>query len=121
MGIGIHEAFTQVSNMNKFGYSISKKRKCAFYELMRLNIFYRKLTKSKNYFDVGTQISAGTNLDDMENSYLFYGVYSSFFYGFKHLKIGHCLQLGIIKGNRYKYSGFVLTLSPIILQFSFTH
>ncbi len=89
--------------INGFGYSYSRK------------------IKSKNYFDVGTQISAGTNLDDMENSYLFYGVYSSFFYGFKHLKIGHGLQIGIIKGNQYKYSGFVLTLSPIILQYTFTH
>jgi len=121
LGVGIHEAYTQVSNMNKFGYSISKKRKEAYYELLRLNIFYRKIIKSKNYFDVGTQISAGASLGGMEDSYLFYGVYSSFFYGFKYFKIGHGLQIGIIKGNQYKYSGFVLTLSPIILQYTFTH
>ena len=120
-GVGIQGALFQVININKLGYSTITKERNPFFEYIRMNIFYRKLVRTKNYFDVGIQISAGTDFGRMDDTYLFYGVYLAFFYGFKHFKIGHSVQVGIINNDSFKYSGFALMLSPIIFQYSLTY
>ena len=121
LGIGIQGAPFQMINLNKLGYSFITNKKNPFYEYIKMNIFFRKLIRTKNYFDVGIQISAGTDFGRMDDTYYFYGVYSAFFYGFKYFKIGHSVQIGIINDDFIKYRGFALMLSPIILQYTFTH
>ncbi len=115
----------QINVMNSNSSGIIAPR----FEMSKFQLYYRRYFKPTVYTDVGGYFSLGYYPESIPNGdFEFFapseysiGVFTSVFYGFKKIKFGHEVQLGLLSENYYGNDKNKLTLLivPVVIRYDF--
>lgn len=83
-----------------------------FYEMAKVNLFYRKFIREKTYLNLGAFASLVFEFQP------FRGFEGEIFYGWKRIKIGQAIQLGYLNDQMSDHGGekFGFAITLFILQ-----